>query len=147
MISTIVVSAIAVVVSLGLLGGGAAALFVYLKRNLSDGKPAGQAPEAVMAGYGMRLAELEITVKGLPSLWEEERKRADRAADSARKARASAEEKLAEVEEIIEANEGVPGLDEPAELELQLQPMRANMGVPAEAGLQERVAAVAHLMR
>lgn len=53
-----------------------------------------------------RLAALEVKVAGLPSLWEEERQRAFKAADRARKAEARAEEILASVEGIEE-----PGLE------------------------------------
>ncbi len=58
-----------------------------------------------------RLAALELTVAGLPSLWESERSRAEAAANSARTARARAERLTREREAELEADHNVRGDD------------------------------------
>jgi len=147
MISTILVIGGVAVVSASLLGGGAAALYVYIRKNLAPRSTEGRAPEPLLVEHGMRISELEITVKGLPSLWEEERKRAKRAADAARKARESADQKLDEIEALIEESADIPGINAAGGPEPEMQRVRPNMGVPADPGLQDRAAAVAHLLR
>jgi len=140
MISTVVVSSVAVAVLLTLLLGGTAALFTYISRSLALTNAPGKAVEA-------RLASLELTVKGLPSLWEEERKRAERAADSARKARTAAEKILAEVPELEPADEGVLTLDGAGSDEPEMRYVRPGLAPPIDKGFPDRVAAIAHLLR
>jgi len=140
MISTVVVSVGAVVLGLALLGAGTAALFVYVRREIMKDKR----DEAPME---LRLAALELTVQGLPSIWEDERARTQRAADAARAARKSAEDKLEEVQELIESQEELPLLDEGGIEERGVPPMRARLGDPPAPNRRERAAAVAHLLR
>jgi len=140
MTSTVLVSIGAVTLALLILGAGAAALFVYLRREF---KPA----VADQGPLELRVAQLELQVRELPSIWEDERKRAKRSADAARAARKSAEEKLEEVAELIEANEQIPieygeGSEAPGMLD-----MPGGLAPAHESGVQERVANVAHLMR
>jgi len=139
MISTIVVSAIAAVLSIGLLMGGAAVAFTYIRNNM----PVQTGPPEALQ---LRVAELELKIEGMPSLWEEERKRAKRAHQAAESARRSAEEKLGEVEELIAEHGGVPDEHEVGGEDQRLLPLRTNMGTPATPGIEDRVAAVAHLL-
>lgn len=147
MTSTVVVTIGAVTLALLILGAGAAALFVYLRQNLTPTKSAGSVMEELVFGHGVRLAELEIAVEGLPSLWEAEKKLAKRDADSARKARTAAAEKLEEIEEIVAANGELPGGNEALGDQLEMQPMLTRLGDPTPTDRRERVAAVAHLLR
>ena len=140
MILTIVAVALAVVFVLGVLGLGATALLQVIRRTERE---LGAPNEEVE----VRLASLEVTVAGLPSLWEEERKRAKRAQDSARKDREHAEAIREQVSEAIEGSEELRDDDVQGEPELGVHDMRANMGVPAATGLADRAAAVAHLLR
>ncbi len=140
MISTVVVSGVAVAILLALMLGGAAALFTYISRTNALTNAPGKAMES-------RLASLEITVKGLPSLWEEERKRADRAADSARKARTAAEKILAEVGEVEDPGQGVPEFDGAGGEQLEMSYVRPGLASPIDPDFQNRVASVAHLLR
>jgi len=140
MTSTVVVSIGAIVLLLAVLGGGAVALFVYLQKVLVVRSDPGEALEVRMAG-------LELKVNALPSIWEDERNRAKRSADAARKARKDAEDQLDEVKELIEANVAVPGGDETFGPPGELLPMPTRLGDPTPPDRRERVAAVAHLMR
>jgi len=139
MIWTIVVSAVAVIVTVGVLMGGATVAFTYIRSNA----PVSESPQDALQ---LRVAELEVKVQALPSLWEEERKRAKRAQGAAESARRSAEEKLEEVEEIIAEHGHVPAGDGDGSEQRELLPLRRNMGVSAQAGIEDRVAAVAHLL-
>lgn len=141
MISTVVGIAVVVVLSLATLAGGAATLFVYLRRIIIEST-------TPKAGYEERLATLEMQIKEFPSLWEGERKRAKRLNDSAKAARKSAENKLEQVEEILEASSGLRGVDASAEQEPEMQPMLPGVGLPLAPN--QRAAAVdriAHLLR
>jgi len=140
MTSTVVVSIGAIVLLLALFGGSAVALFAYLPKVLS---PRNDVSESVE----VRIAELELKIAALPSIWEDERLRAKRSADSARKARKDAEDKLDQVQELIEANVAIPGVDETLGGEEQLRFMYPRLGDPPAADRRERVAAVAHLLR
>ncbi len=140
MLLTIVAVALAVVFTLGSLGLGTAALLQVIRRTEREISAPGEAVE-------VRIAALEVVVQGLPSLWEEERKRAKRAQDSARKDREHAEDLRAEVSEAIEGAEELRGVDEDGGQIEGVHPMRKNMGVPSRPGLQERAAAVAHMLR
>jgi len=140
MISTVVVTIGAVTLAILLLGASGAALLVYLRRELGSENSLG----GLVEQYGIRISQLEVSVEGLPSLWEEERRRAKRDADSARKAREHAEAKLEEVQELIKENAGLP---EPDGGDLELPEMRSRLGLPRQENHQDRVAAVAHLLR
>jgi len=139
MIWTIVVSAFAGVISIGLLMGGAVVGLTYIRNNA----PVQTSPAV---GLEVRVSELEVKIQSLPSLWEEERKRAKRSQQAAEAARKSANEKLEEIEEILEQNGDVSGEHEARGEQGELLPLRANMGVLATPGIEERVAAVAHLL-
>lgn len=130
----------AIVLLLGLFGGSAVALFAYLPKILTLRNDPGDALE-------IRVAELELKVLALPSLWEEERKRALRAQDAGRKSRKDAEDKLEEVQELIEANLAVPGVDEALGDQHELHPVPTRLGDAPAADKRERVAAIAHLLR
>ena len=95
----------------------------------------------------VRIAKLEMEIKALPSLWEEERKRAERSADSARKARASAQAKLEQVEEILEGDgdEEIPFGDAAGGEIRELQPVLPGLGGNATEGIHERAEALKHL--
>ncbi len=119
---------------------GVAVLLTYLRSNST---PASDH----QAALGERVAEMEVLVRGLPSLWEEERNRAKKHADAAKQAQRDAQKKLDEVAEIIEAVEQVPGLDAPGGGEVEMQRVLPRLGGPAQPGQENRVAAIAHLMR
>jgi len=140
MIGTIVVGAIAAVVSIGLLMGGAAVAFTYIRNSapVQSGPP-----EALQ----LRVAELELKIEGMPSLWEEERKRAKRAHQAAESARRLADEKLEEIEEIIAENGSVPVEHEERGEEQRVLPLRKNMGVAPQEGIEERFHAIEHLLK
>jgi len=146
-VGTILVAVGAIVAGLLILAAAAGALFVYIRREIGSGKTAGSPMEEVVNGHGMRIAQLEVTVKGLPSLWDEEVKRAKRSMDSARKARDSAEEKLDAVEELIAENMDVRENDGGGGREPSMQPVPSGLAPSHEADLEGRVAAVAHLLR
>jgi len=140
MTSTVVVSVAAIVVALLLLGAAAVAAFVYLRREFTPAV-ADQGP------LELRVMQLELAVRELPSIWEDERKRAKRSADAARAARKSAEEKLEEVEELIEANEQLPLLDGTGSQADGVYDVPGGLAPAPDPGVAERVANVAHLMR
>ncbi len=129
-----------VVVLLAAMGGlGVVGLLLYLKPKEEPAKGPGEAVEA-------RLTSLELTVKGFPSLWEEERKRAERAADSARKARDSAAKKLAELDELEEETPQLQRVDEIGGRADGMQDVRGNLGTGDDSDLLERAKAVGWLM-
>jgi len=141
MISTVVVSILAVTVALMVLAGSSAALFMYLRREIGAGNPTGEALET-------RVATLELQILNFPSLWEEERKRAGRSADSARKRDEAATEKLDSIQELIDAASNISNGDGTSVEEEQMQRVRNDVALPAEApsGIEDRLAAVAHLL-
>jgi len=140
MILTIASVALAVVFTLGSLGLGAAALLQVSRRTEREMHAPTEAVE-------VRIAALEVTVAGLPSLWEEERKRAKRSQDSARKDREHAESVREEVADAIEGSEDFRPVDESGSPEPGVLPMRANMGVAPNPGIHERAAQMSHLLR
>ena len=140
MMSTIIVGSIAAVVGMSLLLLAAAALFWGIRHTMS----VENAPVIAMEG---QLAALELTVAGLPSLWEEERKRAKRAQDSARKSREDADAKLEAVLELQESAGELREGNEEGSGELGMQPLLPRLGSPPDPGIHERAAAVAHLVR
>lgn len=75
-----------------------------------------------------RVAELEIQVAGLPSLWEDERRRVELHADRARKAEARARALREESDEDEDAAEDVLQLDALGGDEGGLPPVRAGLG-------------------
>lgn len=139
-IGTILVSVGAVVAGLLILAAGAVGLYVYLRQQSPP-------PSGHQEGLGERVAELEVLVRGLPSLWEEERQRAKKQADSAKQANREAARKLEEVEELIEAGLEIPGGNEAGSNPLEMQPMPTRLGDPPASDRRERVEAVAHLLR
>lgn len=140
MIGTVVGIAVVAVLSIALLVGGAAALYVYIRRNLAVERNPREALE-------LRVAELELQIKALPSLWEEERKRAKRAQGAANAARRDVEEKLEQIEAFNAETGDLRPPDEAGFPEDGVLPVRTNMGTAPVEGLQDRAAAVAHLMR
>jgi len=140
MVWTIVAGVGAVILVLATSLAGVAALFTYLQRIKPPASAAGSALEA-------RLAAVELTVMGLPSLWEDERRRSERARDASRKARDSADEKLEEVAELIESGADLRSVDGEGSEQTQLQLMRGNLGPAPDASLHERAAALEHLLR
>jgi len=126
--------------ALSVLGLGAFGILTYSRQTKAVEKAPGEAVEA-------RLAALEVTVMGLPSLWEEERKRAFRYADSARKSEASAEEKLALVEEITDAATDLREPDGDGGEEQWVPTVLPRLGNAPEPNREDRLAAVAHLLR
>jgi len=143
MTSTVLVSVAAITLALALLGAGMVVAFVYLRREFAVEKPHGSQLESLSA----RVAEIELQVKGLPSLWEDERKRAKRDADAARKARGVAEEKLAEVEALIEAGQELPLLNGEGGEAPGMQQVRVRLGDAPAPDKEARLQAVAHLLR
>lgn len=105
------------------------------------------APSSHQEGLGERVAELEVAVRGLPSLWEEERNRAKKHADSAKQANREAARKLEEVAQLVEAELALPGGNAPGGDQLEMQPLSTRLGDPTSPDRAERVAAVAHLLR
>jgi len=140
MTSTVVVSVASITFALLLLLAGVVGAFVYLR---SQARP----PSGRQEDLGVRVAELEVIVRGLPSLWEEERQRAKKQADSAKSANREAARKLEEVEELIEAGLEVPSGNAPRGDQLEMQPMPTRLGDPTAPDRRERVDAVAHLLR
>lgn len=140
MTSTVVVAIGAVTLALLVLGSSAAALFVYLR---GEARP----PSSRQEGLGVRVAELEVIVRGLPSLWEEERQRAKKQADSAKQANRESARKLEQVEELIEAGLEVPGGNEKGGDQFEMLPMQPRLGDPPSPDRKERLEAVAHLLR
>jgi len=65
---------------------------------------------------------------------------------AAETARRSTEEKLEEIQDLISENGDVPGVDADGSEPPRVLPMRTNMGVPITPGIEDRVAAVAHLL-
>jgi len=138
MVTTVAVVAGVVILAFGVLIAGVGGLVAYLDRLHDSRKPDG-------APLEIRVAALELKVEGLPALWEDERKRVERAADSARKARASAEKKLEEYEELTDEVGVLPDVDGergPADGVLDVQP---GLGGAPDADLQKRAAALRHL--
>ena len=140
MTSTVVVSVASITLALLLLGAGVVGAFVFLRREA-------QPPSSHQEGLGVRVAELEVVVRGLPSLWEEERQRAKKQSDSAKSANREAARKLEEVEELIEAGLGIPGGDAAGGDQLEMQPVHTRLGDPTAPDRRQRVEAVAHLLR
>jgi len=147
MTSTVVVTIGAVTLALLLLGVSGAALLVYLRREWGSEKRGGYVLEELVNGHGIRISELEVLTAGMPSLWEDERKRAKRDADSARKARQFAEEKLEQVEELIAENTELPLGDGEGGGAREMHPVSTGLAPDHEPGIEDRVAAVAHLLR
>jgi len=140
MLLTIGAVALAIVFTLGSLGLGTVALLrVIASTNRESTAPT----EAVE----VRLAALEVTVQGLPSLWEEERKRAKRAQDSARKDREHSEQIRAELAEEVERVDEFSVPDGEGIEPERVQPMLRRLGGAPSEGLHERAQSVAHLMR
>jgi len=132
MVGTVLVSIAATISALLATAGVAASIFWLLRRRLP-------APERVTIGdrpsfldeLGARLATLETTVKGLPSLWEEERERARKHADRAAAAYRSASDILAELEGSDDGAEAAPGvlpIDGTAGETGGVSPLRLGMG-------------------
>ena len=140
MIPTALAIALIILVSISLLAVGAVGLFLYLRKTIG-----GQTPPEV--AYEGRLTRLELKVAGLPSLWEDERARSKRNNDAAKAARKVADEKLQQIEELIEEAGSVPQFDENGSDQIEMQPMRSNMGVTPTSGIENRVAEIAHLLR
>jgi len=113
------------------LSGIGAVLFVVLRRF----ERVEEAPRSDKTPYlqeiAVRLADLEVTVKGLPSLWEEERERAKQHADRAQTAYRSAEKILAAVdaeEEGEEGDEDLSGFDDDGGPSEGVLPLRDGVG-------------------
>ena len=140
MTSTVVVSVASITLALLVLGASVVGAFVYLRQTTVPAST-GQ------AGLEERVAGLEVTVRGLPSLWEEERQRAKKHADAAKTANRDAARKLEEVAEIVEAVEQIPGLDEAGGGQIEMQRVLPRLAGTAQPGQEDRVAAIAHLMR
>lgn len=140
MTSTVIAGSIAAVVALGFLMVAAAALFWAIRQTLA----VENAPVVAVEG---RLAALEVLVAGLPSLWEEERRRAKKAQDSARKSHEAANAKLQTILELEESGGELREVDEDGSGGLEMQPVLPRLGSPPDPGLHERAQAVAHLMR
>lgn len=88
----ILLAALALVTALTCAGWTVFALTRAL-RGVSDAAARPQTPveSPKLVELAAEVAELQVAVKGLPSLWEEERERADRAYSRARAARSAAE--------------------------------------------------------
>jgi len=140
MVTTVLVSVAAVVFGLGFLGLGATAVYVYLLRS----RPVIVEPQTAVE---VRVAALEVSVAGLPSLWEDERARSKRDKDRALAAERSVEEKLAELEERTAAGEDVLTGDGEGGAGSGMLHLQPRLGQPHEPGIHERAAAVEHLLR
>lgn len=147
MTTTILLTVGSIFTALALLGMGAAGLTVYLRRSQAATVAPGLVSESRLAVLEGKLAAVEVTVKGLPSLWEEERRRAKHSQDAARKDRASAEALREQVEEVLEAVDDVPDEHAAGGGGAGLQPMQPGVGDAAQSSLHERAASIAHLMR
>jgi len=102
MATTIALVSGAVILTFAMFLVGVAALFTYLRGQQEPRNGNGVALET-------RVASLEVKIEGLPSLWEEERRRVERSADAARKARDAADRKLAAIAESEEEGGGRSG--------------------------------------
>lgn len=140
MTSTVVVSVASITFALLLLGAGVVGAFVFLRREA-------QPPSSHQEGLGVRVAELEVIVRGLPSLWEEERARAKKQADAAKSANREAARKLEEVEELISSGAEISGGDAEGGPQLEMHPLSTRLGDPPAPDREQRVEAVAHLLR
>jgi len=129
---------------------GAVAIFVYIRTQprIVEPKKAPSGPESpYLQEQAAKVAALETVVKGLPSLWEEERERARQHADRAATAYRSAEKLLAAVDDADEGeDEGHPLYDDdeeagPSEGVLPLQPGLGLSASGDEQDLRERAAA------
>ena len=139
MVTSILVGVGSVTFALVVLVSTIAGLVVYIRRQFpSDG--------ATQVRVEERLTALELQVKGLPSLWEDERKRAKRAQDAANAARKSAADKLEQIEELIESGEDFRGVNGDSGEDFRMQPVQRHMEVSPPTNLQDRLAAVAHLL-
>ena len=139
MLTTIIAVAVSAVVGICSLIGAFVWAFTYLRRNPP-------LESSSQSGQELRIAELELQIKGLPSLWEEERLRAKRSQQAAEAARKSAEEKLEQVAGLIEEGTDVLSLDERRSEEGRVPTVRQNMGVAPTPGIEDRLAEVAHLL-
>jgi len=140
MISTVVGVTSIVVLGIAMLSAGAAMLFLYMRRTiLRETSP--------RLDLEVRMTTLELQVAGLPSLWEAEKKTAKRASDSGKKARKDAQRKLEEVEELIESGADLREDNGERGEQPSLFPVRRNMGVAPQEGIEDRFAAIEHLLR
>lgn len=115
MVATVVVTAMATLAVCICIAGVA---FVVATRDAATEtepeRPANDAREALLEVFGARLADVETQVKGLPSLWEDERERARKHADRAAAAYRGAEEILDSLTDGGEEDEedgDLPGFD------------------------------------
>ena len=138
--TSLVIGLSSVILVIAVSCSGVAGLSLYLYGIFAEKNAPGEAME-------VRVAQLEMRVEGLPSLWEEERKRAERSADSARKARASAQAKLDEVEEIIEGatDEDVSFNDVRGSEEGPMQPVLPGLGGSTTEDINAKAEALKHL--
>jgi len=119
---------------------GFVAFFVIHQKKQLTNKPDGDAntPRTpYLEELSSKLAALETTVKGLPSLWEEERERAKKHADRASAAYRGAESILTAIEaEDEDAGEDpdVYGDDEERGGDEGVRPLHDGVGVSAPAG-------------
>jgi len=122
------------------LGAGTVGALSYLR---ASERPSND-PQTTL---GVRVAELEVIVRGLPSLWEEERERAKKHSNSAKAANRDAERKLEEVAELVASGVEAFGGDEAGSDPVGMQPVSTRLGDPTAPDRRQRVEAVAHLMR
>jgi len=135
------------------IAGGVAFLFARSSRTqTAPTEPVSDPRTALLEAFGVRLGALESVVKGLPSLWEEERDRAKKHADRASAAYRGAEQILAGIENPEDDEGEDPGLfddDEEGGGVRRLHELQERMGLPPtddEAELRNRAqAAIAEL--
>lgn len=135
MATTIALVSGAVILTFAMFLVGVAALFTYLRGQQEPRNGNGVALET-------RVASLEVKIEGLPSLWEEERRRVERSADAARKARDAADRKLAAIAESEEEGGVVPAGDENGSEPSGLRDVQPGLGGATSSDLMDRARAI-----
>jgi len=143
MIATAIGSVLATLsVCFGIAGG--VAFFVLHKKPAEEApkEPIEEEARSLQMGYleviASRVAELEVIVRGLPSLWEEERERSKKHADRAAQAYRSAEQVLDTItggDAAEDESDGIPELDE--ERGGLMQPLLFDVGGAAQRAEDE----------
>lgn len=113
---------------------GAGAAFAYLRPKSGGSSGSVEALRDLVTKQGVELAALQVTVQGLPSLWEEERDRANKAYARLRAAESSARRRAEEQE--AEAA-GIPEVDVGGGPEQGVLPMHPSLDATPEADEEE----------
>lgn len=127
----LMISVAAVIASVALLGASSGGILWVLRRSNDGPAPAQDATGAFLETLAARVAALEVTVDGLPSLWEEERQRAVKAQKRAEEAARSLARKREDDEDEPDDDWEGPDVQQfdafPGEPE-RMQPMPTGLG-------------------